>query len=221
MVASVDPNASAAAAAQSGASKTLAGNFNTFLTLLTTQLQNQDPLSPMDANQFTQQLVQFSQVEQQINTNDNLKTLIGLSQNNAANGAMSYLGKSVSITTGHAALTDGAAAWSYALGNDASSVTLTISDASGKVVRTQSGELAAGQHILDWDGKDNDGNQLDDGVYSLAVTAKAADDSKIDSAVASKGIVDEVNFTGTEPLLMIGPMAVPLSQAAAVRVATN
>src|SRR4051812_45000764 len=89
-----------AAATATGAAKTLAGNFNTFLTLLTTQLQNQDPLNPMDSNQFTQQLVQFSHVEQQLNTNDNLKTLIDLTKNRGAADSMSYLGKTVTVSNG-------------------------------------------------------------------------------------------------------------------------
>src|SRR5476649_2407617 len=96
----VAPVAAAATAAASTAQKTLAGNFNTFLTLLTTQLQNQDPLSPMDSNQFTQQLVQFSQVEQQINTNDNLKSLITQGTNQTGAYAVSYLGKAVTIAGG-------------------------------------------------------------------------------------------------------------------------
>src|ERR1700748_3915043 len=73
----------------------LSGNFSPFLTLLTTQLKNQDPTSPMDSNTFTQQLVMYSQVEQQINTNDNLKTLITQGTSNAASMTTSYLGKKV------------------------------------------------------------------------------------------------------------------------------
>src|ERR1700712_4732508 len=94
----VDPTA-----APTGA-KTLAGNFNTFLTLLTTQLKNQDPLSPMDSNAFTQQLVEFSQVEQQIDSNTNLKTLISQGQSQGTAMATTYLGKKVTITNGQAAL---------------------------------------------------------------------------------------------------------------------
>ncbi|MBI1328478.1 MAG: hypothetical protein GC166_01100 [Alphaproteobacteria bacterium] len=215
MVTSVD--SATTAAASTSATKQLASNFDTFLTLLTTQLQNQDPLSPMDSNQFTQQLVAYSQVEQQINTNDSLKSLISLTQSRASTDAVNYLGKSVSITSGHAQLSDGQAEWTYALGTGATSSTLTVTDANGKVVYTHNGETGEGQHTFDWDGTDNNGQQLDDGVYSLSVTAKAADGTAVESAVASKGIVTEVNFTGTEPLLMIGSMAVPLSQAAAVR----
>src|ERR1700686_3335504 len=79
-------------------SQQLAGNFDTFLKLLTTQLQNQDPLSPMDSNQFTQELVQFSQVEQQINTNTSLASLIALTKTQSSANAVSYLGKTITIT---------------------------------------------------------------------------------------------------------------------------
>src|SRR6185312_11344137 len=93
----------------------LSGNFSTFLTLLTTQLKNQDPTSPMDSNQFTQQLVMYSQVEQQIQSNDNLKTLISQGSSNAASMTTGYLGKKVSVTNGQASLTNGAANWTYNL----------------------------------------------------------------------------------------------------------
>src|SRR5690349_24911197 len=91
-------------ATQPDAMKQLSGNFSTFLTLLTTQLQNQDPLSPMDSNQFTQQLVMFSQVEQQINTNDNLQSLIALNLSQTANSAVNYIGRSVVMTNGEGSL---------------------------------------------------------------------------------------------------------------------
>src|ERR1700742_2166252 len=96
--------ASAAAAQNSASAQELSSNFNTFLTLLTTQLQNQDPLSPMDSNQFTQQLVMFSQVEQQINTNDNLQSLIALNLSQTANSAVNYIGRSVVMTNGEGSL---------------------------------------------------------------------------------------------------------------------
>jgi flagellar basal-body rod modification protein FlgD len=207
--------ATASSATDNGLSE-LSGNFDTFLTLLTTQLQNQDPMNPMDSNQFTQELVEFSGVEQQINTNSNLQTLITQGQSNAGTAAVSYLGKSVTITNGDAALQNGAADWSYSLDTDAASTTLTVTDSSGNEVYTTSGETASGQHDFSWDGEDADGNQLPDGAYTLTVNATASDGSAVTSAVASTGVVDEVNMTGTTPLLMIGPMGVPISSVSAV-----
>ena len=101
------PTATASPSAGDAMSQ-LSSNFSTFLTLLTTQLKNQDPTSPMDSNQFTQQLVQYSQVEQQIDTNSNLKTLISQGTSQAGTFAASYLGKQVSVTNGNASLTSGA-----------------------------------------------------------------------------------------------------------------
>jgi flagellar basal-body rod modification protein FlgD len=202
--------------AQGAAQKTLAGNFDTFLTLLTTQLQNQDPLNPMDSNQFTQQLVEFSQVEQQINTNDNLKTLISLGQNRSTADAMSYLGKAVTISNGAAALTNGSAVWNYQLGAEASDATLTVRDASGRVVYVGAADKSAGIHSFNWDGKDNAGNQQADGPYVLSINATGSDGSNIPSAIASGGVVTEVDFSGSEPMLMLGNLPVRLSDITSV-----
>ncbi|HSM95758.1 MAG TPA: flagellar hook capping FlgD N-terminal domain-containing protein [Rhizomicrobium sp.] len=215
--AATTPTTNASSSTGSGGALTdLSGNFDTFLTLLTTQLQNQDPMNPMNSDQFTQELVQFSGVEQQINTNDNLKQLISLQQGSASNNAISYLGKSITITNGSGALSDGAAHWSYALGGAAASTTLTVKDSSGKVVYSAKGETAAGQHDFDWDGKDSGGNQLADGTYTLSVSSAAPDGKSIETAIASSGVVSEVNFTGSEPYLMVGTMAVPVSAVSAV-----
>ena len=207
--------ASTGSAAQD-AQKSLSANFDTFLTLLTTQLKNQDPLSPMDSNQFTQQLVEFSQVEQQIHSNQNLESLISLTKANSATTAVSYLGKSLTLTDGTAPLMNGQAKWAYSLDNDSSTTKLVITDARGKIVYAGTGETTSGMHAFTWDGKDNSGNTLPDGVYTLKVAAQTADGSSVGTRVASQGTVTEVDLTGTEPLLMIGPMGVPLSKASLV-----
>jgi flagellar basal-body rod modification protein FlgD len=207
-----DPNAQS-----SVASKSLADNFDTFLTLLTTQLQNQDPLSPMDSNQFTQQLVEFSGVEQQINTNKNLETLVNLTQSRSSADAVSYLGKSVTLSNGKGVLTNGSATWTYALDDKAKGNTITISDASGKVVYTTAGELTTGVHTFEWDGKDSYGNELADGQYTFTLNPIAPDGSSVNYAVASKGLVSQIDFSGSEPQLMIGPMEIPLSEVAALQ----
>jgi flagellar basal-body rod modification protein FlgD len=219
MTTAIDPTAAGTASGtqQNNALSQLSGNFNTFLTLLTTQLQNQDPLSPMDSNQFTQQLVEFSGVEQQINTNDNLKTLIGLTQSQGVNNAVGYLGKTVTLTNGKAALSGGAANWTYALNNTAATTALTVTDANGKVVYVTQGETNSGAHSFTWDGKSNAGSDLPDGTYTLTVTAQDSNGTNVNSAVASKGIVDQIDMTGDQPQLMIGPMEIPLSEVATVQ----
>jgi len=214
----VSPASSAAAtsATSPDAMKQLSGNFSTFLTLLTTQLKNQDPTSPMDSNAFTQQLVMYSQVEQQIDSNTNLKTLISQGTSNAAAVTTGYLGKKVSILNGNAALTNGAATWTYNLGAAAATNQISITDANGKLVYTGAGETTAGNHTFSWDGKDNNGNQLADGAYTLNVAATGGAGGTVTSSVASAGVVSQIDMTGGTPKLVIGSMEVNLSDIAAV-----
>jgi len=194
----------------------LSGNFSTFLTLLTTQLKNQDPTSPMDSNQFTQQLVMYSQVEQQIQSNDNLKTLISQGTTSASSMATTYLGKKVSVTNGQASLSSGAANWTYSLNATAATNQLTVSNASGKIVYAGTGDTAAGTHSFAWDGKDNNGNALPDGPYKLTVTASDANKTAITASVASAGVVGQIDMTSGTPMLVVGNMELGLGDIAAV-----
>ncbi len=196
--------------------KQLSGNFSTFLTLLTTQLKNQDPTSPMDSNAFTQQLVMYSQVEQQINTNTNLKSLISQGASNAAAMTTGYLGKKVSIVNGSAALIGGNASWTYNLAGPATATQLTITDANGKAVYTSTGETGAGNHAFAWNGKDNAGNQLSDGGYKLTVTATDSAGGTVDNSVASAATVTQIDMTGAAPRLIIGSMEIDLADIAAI-----
>lgn len=196
--------------------KQLSGNFSTFLNLLTTQLKNQDPTSPMDTNQFTQQLVMYSQVEQQIQSNSNLKTLIAQGQSTASQMAMDYLGKKVSIMNGQASLIDGEATWTYNLPSAAASAKLTVTNSAGKVVYTGDAEKTAGNHNFEWDGKDNYGNAQPAGGYKLTITAMDAGGAAINPAIASAGLVSQIDMTGTSPQLVIGYMTIGLGDVAAI-----
>jgi flagellar basal-body rod modification protein FlgD len=204
------------ATAPDAATKQLSSNFSTFLTLLTTQLKNQDPTSPMDSNAFTQQLVMYSQVEQQIDTNTNLKSLISQGSSSAAAVTTGYLGKKVSITNGSAALIGGNATWTYNLSGAAAATQLDIRDSNGKTVYSAAGATASGNHSLAWDGKDSHGNQLADGSYKLAVTATDLAGGTVDSSVASAGTVTQIDMTGGTPKLIIGTMEIDLTDIAAV-----
>ena len=198
---------------------TLANNFQTFLTLLTTQLQNQDPTSPMDSNQFTQQLVMYSQVEQQIDTNSKLDSLIGLSNSQSTNLAMSYLGKNVVLSDGSGQLANGSAAWTYGLPSAASNTTLTIKDSSGNVVYSTTANTAgntAGTHAFTWDGIKANGDAASDGLYTLVVSATGSDGKAITTSVASKATVSGVDLSGSAPQLVIGSSEVPLTSATLV-----
>ena len=194
----------------------LSGNFSTFLTLLTTQLKNQDPTSPMDSNQFTQQLVEYSQVEQQIDTNTNLQSLISQGTTNAAAVTTGYLGKNVSVTNGNASLASGAATWTYNLGTAAATTQLTVTNSAGQTVYTGAGATAAGNNTFNWNGQDNNGNQLNDGTYKLTVTATDSSGGTVTTSVASAGTVSQIDLTGSSPKLVIGNMEVSPGDVAAV-----
>jgi flagellar basal-body rod modification protein FlgD len=195
----------------------LSGNFSTFLTLLTTQLKDQDPTSPMDSSTFTQQLVEYSQVEQQIDSNTNLQTLINQGQTQSGAYATSYLGKTVTVSGGQAPLTGGTASWNYTLGTTAANTTLSVTNSTGQTVYSGPGATQQGANTFNWNGQDNNGNQQPDGTYTLSVTAAASDGTAITSNVTSSGIVSEVNMTGGTPQLVIGAMNVGLSSISNVQ----
>ena len=199
------------------ASSTLAGTFDTFLALLTTQLQNQDPLDPMKSEQFTSQLVQFAGVEQSINTNKKLEQLIELQTSSQLNTAVSYIGRIVEVVADELLLDNGAAKISYGLDHNAETTIITIVDLNGNAVRTINGEIAAGRHEFDWDGRDADGNLLTDGVYGFNVVAVDGDDETVDTVSASLGRVTGVEIVDDALWLNIGKMGVPFDSLFAVR----
>jgi flagellar basal-body rod modification protein FlgD len=207
---------SASASSANNATSQLSSNFDTFLQLLTTQLQHQDPLDPMDTSQFTQQLVEYSQVEQQIDSNTNLQTLISQGTSQSAAYATSYLGKTVTVSGGEGSLTNGQAQWTYNLGTASTSTTLQVTDANGNVVYSGSGKTTAGNSNFNWNGVDNSGNQLPDGSYTLAVKASAGGQT-VTTSVTAVGTVSEVNMINGTPQLLIGSMEVPLTSISSVQ----
>lgn len=191
-------------------------NLNQFLSLLVTQLQYQDPLQPMDTNEFTQQLVQFASVEQQINQNSHLEALLEAQNALQHVGLTGYLGTEVDVAGGNLSLLGSQARGSYTLGAGAADVTLTVSDAAGNVVRTGSGEHTAGRHEFRWDGRDDHGALLPDGSYTLSVAATAADGSMVPVTLTAAARVTGIAYDTAEPSLLLGGRTVPLSAVLAV-----
>lgn len=156
---------------QSGQSQAkLQDQLNQFLTLLTTQLKNQDPLNPMDSTQFTSQLVQFASVEQQIYQNANLEKILKVQEASQTSGLINYIGTTVEVTGKKVPLENGNAEFTYDMPASAKAAKITITDGSGNTVFQQDADLTQGKHDFQWDGKDNYGNQLADGTYNVLVS---------------------------------------------------
>lgn len=207
-------NAAAGASAgtgSTGSAATIAKNFDTFLQLLTTQLKNQNPLEPLDTNQFTQQLVQFAQVEQQISLNQQMTTLIALQKTTQTSAALGFLGSTVTVNGATAKLKNAQAAWSLNPAQ-AAEATITIRDRTGQVVFTDSRTLNAGQNTYSWNGRDASGRLLPDGDYTISATGKAANGQLVAIPSEIEGVVDGVDLTQDPPVLRIGQQSFTLDK---------
>ncbi len=190
----------------------LTTNYSTFLNLLTAQVKNQDPLSPMDTTQWTNQLVQYSSVEQQLKANQYLATIAANNTSGSMNSAVSYIGKTVSAASNSSMLSNGSATWDYNLGSTAGSATATISDTSGTTVWSGPlSDLDKGDHTFSWDGKNAGGTAQPSGYYNLSVSAKTASGTAIDSTVSLSGTVTSAEDQNGTVMLKIGNSEVPMS----------
>ncbi|MDN4984830.1 flagellar hook capping FlgD N-terminal domain-containing protein [Bradyrhizobium sp. WYCCWR 13022] len=195
---------------------TLAGNFQTFLTLLTTQLQNQNPLDPLDTNQFTQQLVQFAGVEQQLKTNDSLSQLVTLQQTTQATQALGFVGKTAVVDGTTATMTSSSATWHLNVPTSAT-VDISIANSSGQTVFTGKYTAGAGSDIpFTWNGQGNDGTQWPDGKYTISATGKDASGNSVGIAAQVQGVVNSVDLTQSPPLLSIDGNSYTLSQVKSI-----
>lgn len=189
----------------------IADNFDTFLTLLTTQLRHQNPLDPLDMNQFTQQLVQFSEVEQSVKLNKKIEQMVQLSAANAINGAVSFIGKEVTTSGTSAQLRDGRASWTVTLAQNSPSTTFVVKNAEGVPVFTQTGPAPGGSNVFNWDGKTDTGVLAQEGQYTLEIIAQDDNGKSIEATTAASGVVDGVDMSGDEPMLLVSGWRVPLS----------
>lgn len=217
----------AAADAENKANKTsssatkLSGDFNTFLRILTTQLQNQDPTNAQDTNAFTQQLVQFASVEQQINANSKLDQLINQSKTSGVTPLLNYVGKYVEVPANKSLLLqDGKAQLNYKVNDSLTSVKFNVVDSTGVTVASFSGPNTLGEQTASWNGKLTNGDQLKDGTYKLTATGTKADGTSVDlgNSIRVLGKVDSIlsNSDGTTTL-GVGKLSVKDSDILAVR----
>lgn len=195
----------------------LEDDLNKFLNLLVTQLKNQDPLEPMDATEFTSQLVQFASVEQQIYQNSNLEKLVEAAHVTQVSNLANYLGTTIEAQTDYMNLLNSAATFSFNLLDQASANSITIKDAAGTTVRTLTGDLTTGRHEITWDGKDDNANQLEDGMYSFAVNALNKDGVSIEY---SRSVIGRVTAAGSDAgsvRLYLGDVKVSLDDILSVK----
>jgi flagellar basal-body rod modification protein FlgD len=197
----------------STASSTIAGNFQTFLTLLTTQLQNQNPLDPLDTNQFTQQLVQFAGVEQQLKTNDQLASLLTMQQTAQSTQALAFVGKTAVVSGSTASLSGGKATWDLSIPKDCN-LTVNITNSAGQTVFSGKYSAIAGNNQpYNWNGQGNDGTQWPDGQYKITTVATdAVNGNPVAITTQVQGTVSSVDLTQQPPLLTIDGQTYTVNQ---------
>jgi flagellar basal-body rod modification protein FlgD len=198
----------------------LNSDYNTFLQLLTTQLKNQDPLSPMDTNQFTQQLVAMNGVQQQLQTNALLQTLVNASS--GAGPAVNLIGKQVQATSPTVGFNGGQANWQYELDGNAAAATLSITDAANNVVWSQAApDLGAGQHPFTWDGSTLSGGKVTSGTFTLHVKANDSNLQALGTNVLVQGVVTGVSSTAQGTQLNLGSTSVNYTNVTQVQNPTS
>lgn len=211
---------STAASASATSKETLLGSYDLFLTLLTTQIQNQDPLEPLDASQYTQQLVQYSSVEQAIQTNQYLESLMTMMQASQASSYVSYLGSHVTASGASAMLADGEATWKASV-TEAASGTVEIRNSAGATIYQGEVDFTKGSNTFTWDGKSTNGVASPDGAYSISFNLSNAAGNKVTPATQISGTVDRVDMSTGTPYLEIGGVSIPVSSVSSVAKAAS
>ncbi|MFZ9416334.1 MAG: flagellar hook assembly protein FlgD [Alphaproteobacteria bacterium] len=216
----INPTTPAVPAGASQAAKDKAKfgeDFNSFLTLLTTQLKYQDPTSPMDSTQFTQQLVQFTSVEQQVKQNVNLEAMLAAQQTMQVASAANYIGKTVEAGGTSVVLRDGQAPIEYSLDRLAREVSIVIKDSAGTEVRKLVGNTGSGSQRITWDGRTNGGTRVPDGTYSFTVTANDTNGQKMTPQTGVTAKIDAFEVAGSSIILRAADRRIPITDVNVVR----
>jgi flagellar basal-body rod modification protein FlgD len=193
----------------------LSSNFGNFLNLLMTQLQNQDPTAPMDANSFTSELVQFSSVEQQINTNTSLTQLIQLTQMADVTQASGIIGKQVTVQSNQIPLQNGSGSLVFTAPS-AGPVSISVQDANGKILKQSTVSATSGANTWQWNGANNSGQTLPDGAYTVSVTSAAKNATATAVPFNVTGTATGVLNQGNAVNLQLGALTVPFTSVTSV-----
>ena len=192
-----------------------------FLKLLLTQLQSQDPLKPLDNQEFAAQLATFNSLDQLIGINKKLDAVQGQQLQLSQLEATALIGKEVRATGSSVSLSAGKeATLNYSLEGNASRVVVNITDSAGNLVRAlEVGSQKAGKQTVTWDGTDTGGTPLEPGTYNFAISAIDANGNKVGASTFIQGLVTGMNMTGSEPQLEIGGVEIPVSAVTSVHAA--
>ena len=201
--------ASANAATSTAQSPRLAGDFNTFLTLLTTQLKNQTPTDPLDTNQMTNQLVQFASVEQQIAMNQNLQRLLTVEQTSQLTASAPLIGRQVEVEAEAISLQGGAGSIVLPAAGTSRQAQITILGSGNRIIRQETVTLGNGPTNWTWNGRSGDGVTQADGAYKVRLVGVGAD-GKVQSSLpfSTNGTVTGAERVGNEIKLALGQLKV-------------
>jgi flagellar basal-body rod modification protein FlgD len=213
--ASAAASASAASQTSNAAFSSLDGNFNDFLNMLMTQLQNQDPTSPMDTDTFTSELVQFSSVEQQIQTNTSLTSLIQLTQGSEVIQGSSMIGQQVTVQSTQIPLQNSTGTVNIT-SPAAEPVSISITNSAGTDIYDTTANAVAGNNTFTWNGTNNSGQTVPDGLYTLVATGSNVGGGTSTLPFTVTGTATGVASSGTAVNLQIGSLTVPFSAITAV-----
>nr|WP_321980571.1 flagellar hook capping FlgD N-terminal domain-containing protein [uncultured Cohaesibacter sp.] len=199
-------------------SSNLIQNYETFLTVLTTQIQHQDPMDPMDSSQFTEQLVQFSGVEQQIKSNEQLENLASMMTSSNALGVLNFVGTTVTIDGSQSYLNDFGST-SYSFSSDAAGTAdISIRTVDGTTVYTTNDvDISEGDQTFTWNGTDNSGNRLPSGTYVIEFDTTNEDGgTEVTIDTDAVGVVSNVDLSSSVPMLMVNGQRIQTSQIKSV-----
>ncbi|MCY1705277.1 flagellar hook assembly protein FlgD [Pannonibacter sp. SL95] len=195
--------------------KTLFGSYDLFLKLLTTQIKNQNPLEPMDPAEYTQQLVQYSTVEQGLKTNEQLASLLSVIQSGQASSYVSYLGSYVSASGDTTMLDNGKATWNYTVPKDAKG-TVEVRNSGGALVYRGDVKLDKGSGTYTWDGKTTEGSTATAGAYTIKFSVFDSSSTQQTVTTEVKGKVDKVDISSGTAFLKIGDVRIPVASVKSV-----